>query len=89
MEACATSLFGEPEYWGRVGVALQAMRWASFSGVCERRSCLTTGGGAEDNLLILTCIHSWFSWVAPVESLDCVFCIVEVSCGLQDFIVLW
>jgi len=89
MEACATPLLGEPEYAGLVGVALQAMRWASLSGACERRSCLTKGGGAEDDLLIVTCIHSGFSWVAPVESLDCVFCIVEVFCGVPDFIVFW
>jgi len=89
MEACAISLFGEPEYAGLVGVALRAMRLASFSGVCECRSCLTTGGGAEDDLLIVTCIHSGLSWVAPVESLDCVFCIVEVFCRVPDFIVFW
>jgi len=89
MEACATSLFGEPEYAVLVGVALRAMRWASLSGVRERRSCLTTGGGAEDDLLIGTCIHSGLSWVAPVESLDCVFCIVEVFCGVPDFVVFW
>ena len=41
----------------------------------------------EDDPLIVTCIHSWLSWVAPVESLDCVFCIVEVFCGVPDFIV--
>jgi len=89
MEACATSLLGEPEYAGRVGVALRAMRWASLPGVCERRSCLTTGGGAEDDLFIVTCIHSGLSWVAPVESLDSVFCIVEVFCWVPDFIVFW
>ena len=70
-----------------MGVALRAMRWASLSSVCERLS--TTGGGAEDDLLIVTCIHSGLSWVAPVESLDCVFCIVEVFCGVPDFIVFW
>jgi len=89
MEACATSLLGEPEYAGLVGVALRAMRWASLSGVRECRSCLPTGGGAEDDLLILTCIHSGPSWVALVESLDCVFCIVEVFCGVPDFFVFW
>ena len=89
LEACATFLFGEPEYAGLVGVALRAMRSASLSGVCERRSCSTTGGDAEDDLLIVTCIHSGLSWVAPVESLDCVFCIVEVFCGVPDFIVFW
>jgi len=45
------------------------------------------GGGAQDDLLIVTCIHSGLSWVAPVESLDCVFFIVEVFCGVPDFIV--
>jgi len=50
MEACATSLLGEPEYSGLVGVALRATRWASLSGVSECRSSLTTGGGAEDDL---------------------------------------
>jgi len=64
-------------------------RWASLSDACERHSCLKTGGGAEDDLLIVTCIHSRLSWVAPVESLDCVFCIVEVFCGVPDFIVFW
>jgi len=71
MEACATSLFGEPEYAGLVEVALPAMRWASLSGLCERRPCLMTSGGAEVDLLIVTCIHSGLSWAAPVESLDC------------------
>jgi len=89
MEACATSSLGEPEYSGLVGVAMRVTRWASFSGVCELRSCFMTGGGAEDNLLIGTCIHTGLSWVAPVESLDCVFCIVEVFCGVPDFIVFW
>jgi len=89
MDACATSLFGEPEYAGLVGVALRAMRWASLSGVCARRSCVVTGGGAEDDLLIVTWIHSGLSWVAPVESLDCLFCIVEVFCGVPNFIVFW
>jgi len=89
MEACATSLFGEPEYAGLVGVALRATPWASLSAVCECRSCLTTGGGAEDDLLIVTCIHSGLSWVALVEVLDCLFCMVEVFCGVPDFIVFW
>ena len=88
-EACAISLFGEPENAGLVGVALRAMRWALLSGGCERRSCWTRGGGAEDDLLIVTCIHSGLSWVAPVELLDCVFCIVEVFRGVPDFIVFW
>ena len=87
MEVWATSLFGEPEYAELVWVALRAMPSASLSGVCEPRSCLTMGGGAADDLVIVTCIHSGFSWVAPVESLDSVFCIVEVFCGVPDFIV--
>jgi len=89
MEAGATSRLGEPEYAGLVGVALRAMRWASLSGVRECRSWLTTVGGAEDDMLIVTCIHSGLSWVAPVESLDCVFGIVEVFCGVPDFVVFW
>jgi len=89
MEACATSLFGEPEYSGLVGVALRATRWASLSGVRESPSCLTRGRGAEDDLLIVTCIHSGLSWVGPVASLDCVFCIIEVFSGVADFIVFW
>jgi len=87
MEACTTSLFGEPEYSGLVGVALRATCWAWLSGVSERPSCLMMGGGAEDDLLIGTCIHAGLSWVAPVESLDCLFCIVEVFRGIPDFIV--
>jgi len=89
MDACATSLFGEPDYSGLVWVALRATHWASPSGVHECRSCLTTGGGAEDDLLIVTCIHSGLSWVALVESLDNVFCIVQVFRGVPDFIVFW
>jgi len=89
MEACDPSVFGEPEYAGLVGVALRATRWASLSEVCERRSCLTTVGGAEDDLLIVTCIHSGLSWVAPVELFDCVFCIVQVLCGVTDLSVFW
>ena len=89
MEACATSFLSESEYAGLVRVALRATRWAALSGVCECRSCLTTGGGAEDDLLIVTCIHSGLSGVAPVESLDCLSCIVEVSCGVADLIVFW
>jgi len=37
----------------------------------------------------VTCIHSGLSWVTPVESLDCMFYIVEVFCGVPDFIVFW
>jgi len=81
--------FWEPEYSGLVGVGLRATGWASFSGVCESRSCLMIGGGAEDALLIVTCIHSGLSWIAPVESLNCLFCIVEVFCGVPDFIMFW
>jgi len=47
------------------------------------------GGGAEDDLLIVTCIPSGLSWVVLVESLDCVFCMVEVFRGIPDFIVFW
>jgi len=72
-----------------VGVALWAMRWSLLSGLRESRSCLMTGGGAEDDLLIVTCIHCGLSWVAPVASLDCVFSIVEVFCRVADFVVLW
>jgi len=89
MAACANSLVGKHEESGLVGIALRATRWASLSVVCERPSCLTTGGGAEDDLFIVTCIHSRLSWVAPVESLDCMFCIAEVFCGVPDFIVFW
>ena len=89
MEACATSLLGEPEYSGLVGVALPPTRWALLSELRECRSCLTTGGGAEDDRLIVTCIHSGLSWVSLVESLDRVFCITEVFCGVPDFIVFW
>jgi len=89
MEASATSLHGKPAYAGLVGVALRAMRWVSLSGVCECRSFFTTGGGAEDALLIVTCIHSGLSWVVPVESLDCVFSMVEVFSAVPDFIVFW
>jgi len=89
MEACATSLFDEPEYAGLVRVEQWAISWSSLSGVCECHSCLTTGGGAEDDLLIVTCIHSGLFLVPPVESLHCVFCIVQVFCGVPDFIVFW
>jgi len=89
MEAEGTSLLGEPEYSGLVGVALRAMRWVWLSRVGECRPCLATGGGGEDHLLIVTCIHSGLSWVAPVELLDCVFCIVDVFRGVPDFIVFW
>jgi len=47
------------------------------------------GGGAEDDLLIVTCIHSGLRWVAPVESLDSMFSMVEVFSGVPDFIVFW
>jgi len=89
MEACATCLFGEPEYSGLVGVALRGTSCASLSRLRECRSCLTMGGGAEDDLLIVTCIHSGLSWVAPVESLDCVFRLIEVFRRVTDFIVFW
>jgi len=61
----------------------------SLSGVCEHRSCLTIGGGAEDDLSIVMCIHSGLSWVALVESLDCVFGLVEAFRGVPDFILFW
>jgi len=78
---------GKPEYSRLVGVAFRARRWASLSWVCKRHSCFTMGVGAEDHLLMVTCIHSGLSWVAPVESLDCVFCILEVFCWIPDFVV--
>jgi len=87
MGACATSLFGESEYPGLVGVALRATGSASLSGVCERCSCLTIGGDADDDLLIVTCIHSGLTWVALIKSLNCVFWIVEVFRVVPDFIV--
>ena len=89
MQAGATSLLGEPKYSGLVRVALRATRWASLSGVHECRSCLMTWGGAENDRLIVAWIHSGLSLVAPVESLDCVFCMVEVFCEVPDFIVFW
>ena len=89
MEDCATSLLGEPEYSGLVGVALRATRWASLSGVWEHCSCMMMEGGAEHDPLIVTCIQSGHSWIVPVESLDCVFCIVEVFRGVPDLIVFW
>jgi len=89
MEASATPLFGGHESFGLVGVAMRATRWGSFSAVWALRSCLTAGGGVEDDLLIGTCIHSGFPWVAPVELLDCVYSIVQVFCGVPNFIVFW
>jgi len=89
MEACATSLLGNPEYAGLVGVALRATRWAPLSGVDECHSSFTTGGGAEDGLWIVTCIHSGLSWVKPLESLACLFCMVVVFCRVPHFIVCW
>jgi len=89
IEACATSLLGKPEYSGLVGVVLRATRWGLLSGGRQCCSCLTTGGGAEDELFIVTCIDSGLSWVAPVESLEYVFCMVQVFCGVPDFIVFW
>ena len=55
--------------------------------VCERRSSLTTGGGPEDILLIMRFIYSGLSWVALVESFDCLFHIVEVCCWILDLVV--
>jgi len=57
------------------------------SGVYERGYCLIAGGGVDDNLLIVTCIPSRVSCETLLESLDCVFSIVEVSCGIPDLIV--
>jgi len=88
MEACATSRFGEPEECVLVRVALRATGWVSISGMCEWCSCLV-GRGADDDLLILKCILCGLSWVAPVELLDTLFCIVEVFCGVPDFVVFW
>jgi len=89
MAACATSRFGEPEYCELVGVVLRGTCWASLRGLCECRSCLMMGGGAEEDLLIVTCIHSGLSWVAPIKSLESVFGMVEVFCWVPDFIVFW
>jgi len=89
MEACATTLLGKHEYSELVQVALRGTPLLSLPGVRECRSCLTTRGGAEDHLLIVTSIHSGRSWVPPVESLEWVFCIVEFFRGVPDFIVFW
>ena len=78
-----------PEHSGLVRVALRATFWALLSGLRECCSCSMIGGGAEDDLLIVTRIHSRLSWVAPVESLDTVFGKVQVFCGVPDFIVFW
>jgi len=84
-----TSLLDEPALSRLVGVALRATCWASSSSLCKRPSSLTTRGGAEDNPLIVTCIYSRLSWVALVESLDYLFCIVQIFCRVPDFIVFW
>ena len=89
MEACATSLFGEPELSRLMGVVLRATYWALLSAVCESCSCLTREGGVVDDLLIVTCIHSGLSSVAPVQLLDCVFCIVEVFSGVPEPVMFW
>jgi len=89
MEACDTSHLDEPKYLGLVEVVLGEMYCGLSSGVCELRSFSTTGGGADDDSLIVMCLHSGLSWVALVESLDCVFCIVEVFCWVQDFVIFW
>jgi len=57
--------------------------------MCERCFGLTMGGGAEDYQFIVTFIHSGLSWVLPVESLDCVFCMVQVFCRVPDFVMFW
>jgi len=60
---------------------------------CNRVVCASflfdDGGGVEDDLLIVTCIHSGLSGVALVEALDCSFCIVQVWCRVPDFVVFW
>jgi len=89
MKACAPSVLGEPKYSGLVEAVLGATGWPASSGMCERCSGLTRGGGAEASLLIVTCIYSGLSRVAPVESLDCVSYMVQVFCYLPDFIVFW
>jgi len=48
-----------------------------------------TWEGADVDLLIVTCIHSGLCWVALGESLDCMFCMVEVFCQVPDFVVFW
>ena len=39
--------------------------------------------------MIVTCMHSGLSWIVLVESLNCVFCMVEVFCLVPDFVVFW
>ena len=89
IEAGATPRFGEQEYSGLVRIGLPATRWGLLSGLRGCRSCLMMGGGVEHDLLTVTCIDSGLSRVVPVESLHCVFCIVEVFCLVPDFIVFW
>jgi len=89
MGACATSCLREREYSGLVGVAFWALCRVSLSGFCELHYGLTMGGGAEDDLLIVTSIQSGLSWVAPVELLDSVSCLVPVYCLVSDFVVFW
>ena len=89
MEVWATSGLGKLKCSGLVWVALPAMHWAWSVGVCDRPSCLTPGGGAEDDLLIVTCIHSGPAWVVLVELLDCVFCMVKAFCWVPDFVGFW
>ena len=48
-----------------------------------------TVGGAEGDLLIVMCSQFWLSWVFGVESFDCECCIVEVFCGVPDFVFFW
>jgi len=67
--------------------ALRVTYWALSSRVYKHYSCLTTRVGAEDELLITTYIHSGFSWVTPVESLDGVFRLVETFCWVPNFVV--
>jgi len=43
----------------------------------------------EDDLLLVTRIHSGLSLLVLVESLDCVCCMVEVFCRVPDFVGFW
>jgi len=46
-------------------------------------------GPAEDDLLIMTIIHSGLSWLALVELGDCVFGTVEVFCSVPPLDFVW
>ena len=43
----------------------------------------------DNDLMMVTCIHSGLSLVALVESSKCAFCIVEVLCQVPVFVVFW